>query len=217
METLQHVFTWLLHLDEQLIALITTYGAWIYVLLFVLIFFETAIILAAFLPGDSLLFASGALAANAADVLNIHFLFFSLVSASVIGNGVNYFSGKWLGPVLFRSENTWFFNKKHIDDVHNYYARYGGKTIIIARFIPIVRTIAPFIAGIGYMTYPKFFVYNLIGALVWLGILLYGSYLFGNIPIVKQHFSLVLIGMIILSITPAIIEIFRRKLSKIKE
>ncbi|HZW61192.1 MAG TPA: DedA family protein [Candidatus Babeliales bacterium] len=216
MDILHYVLTFILHLDDHLIQLVTTYGIWTYIFLFGIIFLETAIIPAAILPGDSLLFASGALAASAAGVLNIHLLFILLVAASVMGNGLNYYIGKWLGPKIFRSHHSWLFNKKHIDNAHRYYERYGGKTIIIARFIPIVRTVAPFIAGIGYMTYRQFFVYNLTGALLWIGFLLYGSFLFGNIPIVKQNFSLVIVAIVVISILPAILEFIYQKYSQAK-
>jgi membrane-associated protein len=213
MDTLHYVITFILHLDEHLIAFVTTYGAWTYALLFLIIFCETGIILTAVLPGDSLLFAAGALTASATDALNVHVLFALLVIASTLGNGLNYFIGKWLGPKVFRSSRSWIFNQKNIDKAHGFYERYGGKTIIIARFIPIIRTFAPFVAGIGYMTHRQFFVYSAIGAFLWIGILVYSSFLFGNIPIVKQHFSLVIIAIVILSILPALFEVVRRKLS----
>lgn len=211
MNTLHFLFNLILHLDQHLIAFVTMYGAWTYALLFLIIFCESGIIFTAFLPGDSLLFATGALSAHMPGILNVNMLFILLVIASVSGNGINYFIGKWVGPKVFCSGNSWLFNKKHIDNAHHFYERYGGKTIIIARFIPIVRTFVPFIAGVGYMTYRQFFIFNLIGALLWIGILVYGSYLFGNIPIVKEHFSLVVIAIILLSLTPPIIEIIRQR------
>lgn len=215
MEALHYLVNFILHLDEHLIAFVTAYGAWTYALLFLIIFCETGIIFSAVLPGDSLLFAAGALTANVSNILNVHVLFMLLVVASVLGNGLNYFIGKWLGSRIFCSKDSWLFNKKHIDNAHGFFERYGGKTIIIARFIPMIRTFAPFVAGIGYMTYRQFLVYSLIGALLWIGVLVYGSYLFGNIPVVRQHFSLVLVAIIVLSIFPAFIEIMRRKLSNL--
>ncbi len=197
---------YLFHLDEHLLALITLHSAWVYVLLFCMMFIEMGIVFAAFLPGDSLLFASGALAASSGSDLNIHLLFILLVTASVAGSSMNYFIGKWLGPKIFHSEKSWILNPKHLQRAHSYYERYGGKTIILARFIPVIRVIAPFIAGIGYMTYRQFLIFNFIGATLWLAIILYGSFLFGNIPLVKQHFSLVLVAVILLSLTPIIIE-----------
>jgi membrane-associated protein len=212
MDTLHYLINFILHLDEHLIAFVTAYGIWTYALLFLIIFCETGIIFSAVLPGDSLLFAAGALTANLSDILNVHVLFVLLVTASVAGNGFNYFVGKWLAPRVFYSRSSWLFNKKHIDKAHGFFERYGGKTIIIARFIPMIRTFAPFVAGIGYMTYRQFMIYSLIGALLWVGFLVYGSYFFGNIPVVKQHFSLVMLAIIGMSILPALIEFMRRKI-----
>lgn len=211
MDTLHALIHFILHIDEQLIAFVTTYGAWTYTLLFFIIFCESGILFAAFLPGDSLLFATGALTANMSNVLNINLLFALLVVASVAGNGLNYLTGTWVGPKVFCSGNSWIFNKKHIEKAHHFYERYGGKAIVIARFIPIIRTIVPFIAGVGYMKYRQFFVFNLLGALLWIGGLVYGSYLFGNIPFVKQHFSLVILAIIVLSLMPPVIEMARHR------
>lgn len=211
MDTLHYLINFILHIDEHLIAFVTAYGAWTYALLFLIIFCESGIIFTAFLPGDSLLFATGALTAGMNGVLDIHLLFVLLVIASVSGNGLNYFVGNWIGPRVFRSGNSWVFNKKHIEKAHVFYERYGGKAIIIARFVPIVRTIVPFIAGVGYMKYRQFFIFNLIGALLWIGGLVYGSYLFGNIPFVKQHFSLVILAIIVLSLMPPLIEMIRHR------
>ncbi len=216
METLHYLINFVLHLDEHLIAFVMAYGVWTYALLFLIIFCETGIIFSAVLPGDSLLFAAGALTANVNDVLNVHVLFVLLVTASVLGNGLNYFLGKWLAPRVFYSRDSWLFNRKHVDNAHGFFERYGGKTIIIARFIPMVRTFAPFVAGIGYMTYRQFLIYSLVGAFLWVGFLVYGSYFFGNIPVVRQHFSLVVLAIVILSILPALIEFIRRKFFKAK-
>jgi membrane-associated protein len=213
MDTLNYILAFILHLDEHLIAFVTTYGAWAYVLLFTIIFCETGVILTAILPGDSLLFAAGALTASSGEALNVHFLFILLVTASTLGNCLNYFIGKWIGPRVFRSHKSWLFNYKNIEKAHSFYTRYGGKTLIIARFLPIIRTFAPFVAGIGQMTFRQFVAYSTIGAFLWIGILVYGSFLFGNIPLVKQHFSLVIIAIIVLSIMPACFEFLRRKLS----
>lgn len=214
MEIITFLLNFILHLDEHLIAFVTNYGIWTYVLLFCIIFCETGIIFTAILPGDSLLFAAGALTANVSDIINVHILFTLLVIASIAGNGLNYFIGKWLGPKVFHSNNSWIFNQRHVDKAHQFFERYGGKTIIIARFIPIIRTFAPFIAGIGYMTYRQFFIYSVVGAFLWIGLLVYGSFLFGNIPVVKEHFSMVIIAIVVLSVLPAVIEILRRKFKK---
>lgn len=207
----QTLLNFVLHLDDHLIAFIATYGIWTYALLFTIIFCESGILFAAFLPGDSLLFATGAISAHPAAVLDVHVLFILLVTASVSGNGLNYFLGKWIGPRVFRSGNSWVFNRRHIDNAHRFYERYGGKAIVIARFIPIIRTLVPFVAGIGYMTYRQFFAYNLLGALLWIGSLVYGSYLFGNIPIVQEHFSLVILAIIGLSVATPFVEFIRHR------
>lgn len=214
MEIIYFLIDFILHLDKHLIAFVSTYGQWTYILLFIIIFCETGIIFTAILPGDSLLFAAGALTASLGDVLNIHILFALLTIASIAGNGLNYFLGKTIGPVIFRSKRSLLFNPKNVEKTHAFFERYGGKAIIIARFMPIFRTFAPFVAGIGYMTYRQFFIYSVVGAILWIGTLIYGSYLFGNIPIVKENFSLVIIAIIVLSITPALFEIVRRKYKK---
>jgi membrane-associated protein len=211
MAALQNLLNFVLHLDDHLIAFIAAYGMWTYALLFAIIFCESGIVFAAFLPGDSLLFATGAISAHPAAVLNVHVLFILLMVASVAGNGLNYFLGKVAGPRVFRSGSSWMFNRRHIDNAHRFYERYGGKAIVIARFIPIIRTLVPFIAGIGYMTYRQFFVYNLLGAFLWIGGLVYGSYLFGNIPLVQQHFSLVILAIIGLSVATPLVEFLRHR------
>jgi len=209
MTILHTLLNYLLHIDTYVIAATHLLGAWTYVILFVIIFCETGLIFAAFLPGDSLLFATGTLSATAPDTLNIHLLFVLLLTASIIGNGVNYYIGKWLGPKLFCNESL-LFNRKYINRAHAFYEMYGGKAIVIARFIPIIRTFIPLIAGIGHMRYKSFFIFNCLGATLWIGGLLYGSYLFGNIPFVRLHFSAVIFGMIGLSIMPLIVELFRK-------
>jgi len=210
-----YLIDFVLHLDTHLSALLAALGIWTYVFLFGIIFLETAFVVTAMLPGDSLLFASGALVAST-NILNIHILFIALVAASIIGNTVNYYLGKWIGPKIFRYQDSWLLNKKHIEEAHRYYERFGGKTIIIARFVPIVRTFAPFVAGIGYMSYRQFSFYNVVGAVLWIGSLLYGSYLFGNIPIIKENFSLVVMAIIVISVLPIIIKLIHQKFSQAK-
>jgi len=201
----------ILHIDQNLISFVTHYGVWAYVLLFLIIFCETGLVVAPFLPGDSLLFASGALAAHAGDALNIHVLFMLLVVASTLGNTANYFIGKFIGPRIFHQTNSYLFNRKYLEKAHRFYQQHGGKAIIIARFIPIIRTFVPFLAGVGYMEKHKFFIYNFIGALLWIGSLLYISYLFGNIPIIRNHFPHMIIAIILLSLFPPIIELLRQR------
>jgi len=180
------------------------------------IFCETGLIILPFLPGDSLLFAAGALAANSANGLNIHALFVLLTLASILGNSVNYSIGRWMGPRLFASNQSRLFNRTYLDRAHAFYEKYGNKAIVIARFLPIIRTFAPFVAGLGYMSYRQFALYNAMGAFLWIGGLLYLSYLFGNIPIVQAHFSTVVLLIIILSILPAIFSYLRLKFTNLQ-
>jgi membrane-associated protein len=211
MELLHTFLDFILHLDQHMVTLFAAYGTWTYALLFLIIFCETGLVVTPFLPGDSLLFATGALAANSENTLNIHLLFLLLVSASILGNSLNYFIGRFLGPKVFHSRDSFLLNKKYLERAHQFYETYGGKAIIIARFMPIIRTFAPFIAGIGYMSYRRFFAYNIIGAVLWIGSLLYTSYFFGNLPFIKAHFSTIIFGIIGVSLLPAVMEILRHK------
>lgn len=214
METFAHLLNFVLHLDDQLTAFVTNYGAWTYALLFCIIFCETGLVVTPFLPGDSLLFTAGAVAAGTSNALDINLLFILLVIASITGNGLNYFIGRLIGPKVFFSERSWFFNKAYLLKAHEFYERFGGKTIIIARFLPIIRTFAPFIAGVAYMGYKRFYFYNILGAILWIGSLLYASYWFGNLPIVKDHFSSYIFGIIGISLLPPIIEVIRHRYFK---
>ena len=209
MEWLTQVAGLVLHLDRHLLDFATNYGAWVYVLLFVIIFCETGLVVTPFLPGDSLLFVAGTVAATGA--LNVHVLVILLVIGAVLGDSVNYSIGRWLGPRVFRMPKSWFFNPKHLHSANAFYERHGGKTIIIARFVPIVRTYAPFVAGVGAMGYRRFIGFNVVGGFVWVVLLAYGGYLFGNIPWVKQNISLVVIGIIVVSILPGVVEYLRAK------
>ena len=179
MEWLTQVAGLVLHLDRHLLDFATNYGAWVYALLFVIIFCETGLVVTPFLPGDSLLFVAGTVAATGA--LNVHVLVILLVIGAVLGDSVNYGIGRWLGPRVFRMPQSWFFNPKHLQRANAFYERHGGKTIIIARFVPIVRTYAPFVAGVGAMDYRRFISFNVVGGVVWVVLLAYGGYLFGNI------------------------------------
>ncbi len=209
MDWLTQVAGLILHLDRHLLDFATNYGAWVYGLLFVIIFCETGLVVTPFLPGDSLLFVAGTVAATGA--LNVHVLVVLLIVAAVLGDSLNYGIGRWLGPRVFRMPQSWFFNPKHLQRANAFYERHGGKTIIIARFVPIVRTYAPFVAGVGSMEYRRFFSFNVVGAIVWVVLLAYGGYLFGNIPWVKKNISLVVIGIIVLSILPGVVEYLRAK------
>jgi membrane-associated protein len=199
----------LTHLDKHLSAWGASLGGWLYVALFAIIFAETGLVVTPFLPGDSLLFAVGTLCTVEGMPLNVWVITPVLIVAAILGDAVNYAVGYKLGPAVFRSERNWLFNKKHLLKTQAFYERYGGKTIIIARFIPIIRTFAPFVAGIGKMTYRRFFMFNVVGAVVWVVSLVTAGYLFANLPFVKKQFHLVIFGIIFLSILPAIIEIGR--------
>ncbi len=214
MEILLSGWDLLVHLDQHLALLLQQYGAWVYLILFVIIFSETGLVVTPFLPGDSLLFVAGALAA--AGGMDVHLLALTLVAAAVLGNTVNYSIGYAIGPRVFHWEGTRFFNRKAVDRAHAFYERHGGKTIIITRFVPILRTFAPFVAGIGRMAYLRFSAYNLAGALAWVLSLLYAGYWFGNVPVVKHNLSVVILGVIALSLTPLAFEYFRYLLNRAK-
>jgi membrane-associated protein len=212
MELLKKLFDFVMHLDTHLAALIQNYGLWTYLILFVIIFCETGLVVTPFLPGDSLIFAAGTFAA--AKALNVWSLFLILSAAAVIGDTVNYWVGKIIGPKVFHKEKTRFFKKEYLDRTHNFYEKYGAETIIIARFVPIIRTFAPFVAGIGKMSYGKFLSYNVIGGIGWVAIFTFGGYFFGNIPFVKKNFSIVIIAIILISLVPAVIEVLKHRKKK---
>src|SRR5437660_3566149 len=195
-----------LHFDKHLLEFVRDYGSWVYAILFTIVFLETGIVVTPFLPGDSLLFAAGALCARGD--LAVGWLFMLLCLAAVLGDTVNYSIGHLIGPRAFHGQNR-FFKREHLDRTHQFYERHGGKTIVIARFIPIIRTFAPFVAGIGRMSYGRFVVYNIAGALLWTGLFVFGGYYFGNLPIVKRHFTLVILAIIIISVLPAVLEFLR--------
>jgi membrane-associated protein len=209
MEFLATFIDIVLHLDKHLQVLIQNYGVWVYLILFLIIFCETGLVVTPFLPGDSLLFVAGALAATGS--MQVHTLFMVLVAASFLGDNTNYWIGRFFGPKVFSREGSLLLNPKHLERTQGFYDRHGGKTVVIARFVPIVRTFAPFVAGIGRMVYPRFLMFAFGGAILWIGSLVYAGYFFGNIPWVKNNLSLVIIGIVILSILPGIIEFLRRK------
>ncbi len=205
-----------LHLDKHLDAVISSFGVWTYVMLFLIIFCETGLVVTPILPGDSLLFAAGTFAAIGS--LDKWYLAASLVIAAILGDTANYWIGYIVGPKVFTSQSSKFLNKKHLTRSHGFYEKYGGKTIIIARFIPIIRTFAPFVAGIGRMTYIKFLFYNIIGGVLWIGLFIFGGYYFGNIPFVKQNFTVVIFVIIFISLIPIVIEFLQHKYGrKIKD
>jgi membrane-associated protein len=217
MELIKSLIDLLLHLDKHLNEIIGNYGLWTYLILFLIVFCETGLVVTPILPGDSLLFAAGALAATEGSPLNVGVLYLILTVAAIIGDTVNYWIGAKIGPKVFAQEKSRFFKKEYLIRTQQFYEKYGGKTIIIARFIPIIRTFAPFVAGIGTMNYLKFIVYNIVGAILWVTICLFLGYFFGNIPIVKKNFSLVILAIVFISILPAIIEIIRSRMAAKKK
>lgn len=213
LEFMQQVLQSLLHIDTHLIAFVATYGPLTYLALFLIVFCETGLIVMPFLPGDSLLFAAGSIAATTDDALNIQLLFVLLFIASILGNKLNYLIGKKIGPRIFSAKESWLLNKKHLIEAHQFYEKHGGKTIIIARFIPIIRTFAPFVAGVGYMGWRQFSLYNIFSALLWVGSLLSAGYFFGNLPFVKNNFTMVIYGIVAVSFLPPVIGLIYRKVT----
>lgn len=208
LELIAYFIDLFLHLDKHLNSIIQTYGTWTYLLLFLIIFMETGLVVTPFLPGDSLLFAAGTFAGMG--TLNPVLLFLLLSAAAIIGDTVNYWIGHYIGPRAFSGEIR-FLKKEYMDRTHEFYERHGGKTIILARFVPIVRTFAPFVAGIGAMSYGHFITYNVIGGLLWVAIFTFGGYFFGNLQFVQDNFSLVVIAIIIISVLPAVYEFLRER------
>ncbi|MDX9715569.1 MAG: DedA family protein [Dissulfurispiraceae bacterium] len=201
----------ILHLDKHLAAVIQAYGSWTYLIFFLIIFCETGLVVTPFLPGDSLLFAAGTFAAlGELDPLGLAAV---LCSASILGDSTNYWIGRYVGPKVFRQENVRFLNKKHLERTEQFYERYGAKTIFIARFMPIFRTFAPFVAGIGRMKYARFLVFSISGSITWISVLVMAGFYFGNIPFVRQNFTLVIMAIIIISVMPGVLEFVRHKLN----
>jgi membrane-associated protein len=212
MDIIHWFLDFFLHLDVHLKEVVQQYGVWTYLILFIIIFCETGLVVTPILPGDSLLFAAGALAAIGE--LNVWWLAGLLAFAAIAGDTVNYWIGHLLGPKVFHYESSRFFKKEYLERTHAFYEKHGGKTIIIARFIPIIRTFAPFVAGIGAMSYGKFLAYNVIGGIAWIAVFVLGGNYFGNMPAVKHNFTLVIFAIIFISILPGIIEVIRHKYTK---
>ncbi|HVY06923.1 MAG TPA: DedA family protein [Burkholderiales bacterium] len=198
-----------LHLDQHLRELVQNYGSWVYAVLFLIVFLETGVVVTPFLPGDSLLFVAGAIAA--AGELNVHALALLLMVAAIAGDSLNFSIGRYLGPRVFRYDDSRFFKRAHVERTHAFFERHGGKAIIIARFVPIIRTYAPFVAGIGAMDYRRFLAFNVTGAILWVMLLTYAGYFFGNLPLVKNNLTAVILGIIVLSVMPAILEYWRAR------
>lgn len=211
MDFISTLFDIFLHIDEYLGEIVRNFGVWTYVILFLVIFAETGLVVTPFLPGDSLLFAAGAIAALVPDTLNIAVLIVVLIAAAVLGDTVNYWIGHWVGPKAF-SGKVRFLKKEHLDRTNAFYEKHGGKTIILARFVPIVRTFAPFVAGIGAMNYSKFIAYNVVGGVAWVLIFTLLGYFFGNVPFVQQNFEYVIIAIVAISVLPAVWEFIAEKM-----
>ncbi len=214
MEIISNMIDVFLHIDEYLAQIISQYGVWTYALLFLIIFMETGLVVFPFLPGDSLLFAAGSFAALG--VLNPWILAILLSIAAIVGDTVNYWIGHYIGPKAF-SGNIRFLKKEYMDQTHKFYEKHGGKTIILARFVPIVRTFAPFVAGVGAMTYKKFILYNVVGGILWVNIFVWLGYFFGTLPFVQENFELAIIAIVLISVLPMVYEFVKAKLETRKE
>ncbi len=205
------IIDFVLHLDKHLGLILESVGLWSYLLFFAVIFAETGLVVTPFLPGDSLVFTLGALAAVKDSPLHIGWVFVVLSVAAILGDSANYAIGKYFGSIILKKQGAWFLKKEHIERTHRFYEKYGSKTIVLARFVPIVRTFAPFVAGVGRMSYPHFLTYNVVGGLLWITLFAFGGYFFGNTPMVQKNFGFVIIAIIIISILPAVIEIWKEK------
>jgi membrane-associated protein len=212
MELLAQFVDIVLHLDQHLTLLIQHYGAWVYLILFLIIYCETGLVVAPFLPGDSLLFVAGTMAA--AGAMDVHGLFALLVVAAFGGDNTNYWIGRYLGPRVFRRERSRFFNPAHLLRTQRFYEKHGGKTVMIARFLPVIRTFAPFVAGIGRMRYPRYLFYSFSGSVFWIGFFVYGGYYFGNLPFVRNNLTAFILGIVAISILPGVVAFLREKFSR---
>ncbi|MBI5744174.1 MAG: DedA family protein [Elusimicrobia bacterium] len=208
---LVYAFQVFLHLDKTLGAVIQDYGAWTYLILFLIIFCETGLVVTPILPGDSLLFAVGTFAAM--QYLDIYKLWPLLVLAAILGDNVNYAVGNYIGPKVFHYENSRIFKKEYLAKTHDFYEKYGGKAIILCKYVPIIRTFAPFVAGVGAMTYPRFLMFNVIGGFTWVTLITFAGYFFGNIPVIRNNFSFVVLAIIVISVLPAVLEYVKHRRS----
>lgn len=208
MELLAQLIDIVLHLDQHLTLLIGQYGVWVYAILFTIIFCETGLVVTPFLPGDSLLFVVGALAATGA--LDVQAVILLLMAAAFLGDNTNYWIGRFIGPRVFTQESRWL-NRRYLDKTEVFYEKHGGKTVLFARFLPIIRTFAPFVAGIGHMTYKRFVLFSILGAIAWINSLVFLGYFFGNIPIIKNNLTLSILGIVVLSLMPGVVHFVREK------
>lgn len=209
---MSEIISFFLHAEDHLRTFIEHYGVWIYALLFVIVFCETGLVVTPFLPGDSLLFAVGALSAQG--LMKVEIIAPILLGAAVLGNTTNYAIGSWIGPKVFHFESGWFFRKDYLMKAHAFYEKYGGRAVSLAQFMPIVRTFAPFVAGVGSMTYRKFIAFNVLGAVLWVGLFVGGGYFFGGLPFVQKNMKIVILGIIVVSVLPIVIEFVKAKLEK---
>jgi len=211
MEFIQFIIDFILHIDVHLTELVAEYGMWVYAILFLIIFCETGLVVTPFLPGDSLLFVAGAIASIGSNHINVHLLVLLLIVAAILGDAANYTIGKFFGEKLFSNPDSKIFKQKYLQKTHEFYEKHGGKTIILARFVPIVRTFAPFVAGMGNMSYKHFASYNVIGGVVWVTLFTYAGFFFGELEIVKKNLSILIFAIIFISILPAVFEILRNR------
>ncbi|MBD2809576.1 DedA family protein [Xenorhabdus sp. Vera] len=205
------IVDFILHIDAHLAELVANYGDWVYGILFLIIFCETGLVVTPFLPGDSLLFVAGAISALDSNDLNVHIMVALMITAAIIGDAINYTIGRIFGEKLFANPNSKIFRRSYLDKTHEFYEKHGGKAIILARFVPIIRTFAPFVAGMGKMSYRHFAAYNIIGAFIWVLLFTYAGYLFGDMPVIQQNLKLLIVAIIFISILPGIIEIWRHR------
>ncbi len=209
MDIIVQFFNFVMHLDENLTVLANNFGVWTYVILFAVVFCETGLVVTPFLPGDSMIFVIGALSASGE--LDLKVITIVLMAAAILGDTCNYHLGKLFGPMVFKKDNVRFLKKEHLIKTHNFYEKHGGKTIILARFIPIIRTFAPFVAGMGSMSYTKFISYNIIGGVLWVALFLTAGYFFGNVPVVQDNFTLVILAIIAISVLPGLVAYLKNK------
>lgn len=216
MEYIQFIIDFIMHIDVHLAELVSVYGVWIYAILFLIIFCETGLVVTPFLPGDSLLFVAGALAALPGNPMNVHLIVLSLIIAAIIGDASNYLIGRFFGEKLFSNPKSRIFKQSYLEKTHHFYEKHGGKTIIIARFVPIVRTFAPFVAGMGHMSYRHFAAFNVVGGILWVVLFSYAGFFFGGLDIVQKNLKLLIVLIIVISIIPAVVEVLRNKYATVR-
>ncbi len=215
-DLIKFLIDFILHIDVHLAELVAQYGTWVYAILFLIIFCETGLVVTPFLPGDSLLFVAGALSALDTNDVNVHLMVLLLLFAAILGDAVNYSIGRILGEKLFSNPNSRIFKREYLDKTHAFYEKHGGKAIILARFVPIVRTFAPFVAGMGKMSYRHFAFYNVTGAIAWVLLFTYAGYFFGDLDIVQKNLKLLIVAIIVISILPGVIEVIRHRRASAK-